>query len=381
MTEQFLQHSSFILYTLFLIIAVTFSLMINALFLRFFKTLGIRNNLDGTIIRWGAMSKPSIGGITFYIMFLLSLASYSILFEPAQDAYQLGFVGLLLSSGTGFLIGLADDAYNTKPWLKFGVQLLSGLILISTGISIHIFSSDLLNYIVTLFWVVGIMNSINMLDNMDGITTIVSIGIILNTIYIIIHNDDIVNMHLLVLIGVLASLVAFLRFNWHPSKMYMGDTGSQFLGVFLATMGIIYFWNDPYSSEAPATGKLLAGTIMTFILPILDTTVVVVNRLSAGRSPFVGGKDHTTHSLALLGLSDTQVSFVFVGLALLSLLMNVLIEEFVGEWNYSASIFFLCYFVILLSFFFYTTRNKKIKSRERLREIKLSQGETSSVQN
>ena len=314
-------------------------------------------------------------------MFLLSLASYSILFEPAQDAYQLGFVGLLLSSGTGFLIGLADDAYNTKPWLKFGVQLLSGLILISTGISIHIFSSDILNYIVTLFWVVGIMNSINMLDNMDGITSIVSIGIILNTIYIIIHNDDIVNMHLLVLIGVLASLIAFLRFNWHPSKMYMGDTGSQFLGVFLATMGIIYFWNDPYSSEAPATGKLLAGTIMTFILPILDTTVVVVNRLSAGRSPFVGGKDHTTHSLALLGLSDTQVSFVFVGLALLSLLMNVIIEEFVGEWNYSASIFFLSYFVILLSFFFYTTRNKKIKSRERLREIKLSQGETSSVQN
>ena len=355
--------------------------MINALFLRFFKTLGIRNNLDGTIIRWGAMSKPSIGGITFYIMFLLSLASYSILFEPAQDAYQLGFVGLLLSSGTGFLIGLADDAYNTKPWLKFGVQLLSGLILISTGISIHIFSNDLLNYIVTLFWVVGIMNSINMLDNMDGITTIVSIGIILNTIYIIIHNDDIVNMHLLVLIGVLASLVAFLRFNWHPSKMYMGDTGSQFLGVFLATMGIIYFWNDPYSSEAPATGKLLAGTIMTFILPILDTTVVVVNRLSAGKSPFVGGKDHTTHSLAILGLSDSQVSFVFVGLALLSLLMNVLIEEFVGEWNYSASIFFLSYFVILLSFFFYTTRNKKIKSRERLREIKLSQGETSIVQN
>lgn len=381
MTEQFLQHSSFILYSLFLIIAVTFSLMINALFLRFFKTLGIRNNLDGTIIRWGAMSKPSIGGITFYIMFLLSLASYSILFEPAQDAYQLGFVGLLLSSGTGFLIGLADDAYNTKPWLKFGVQLLSGIILISTGISIHIFSSDLLNYTVTLFWVVGIMNSINMLDNMDGITSIVSIGIILNTIYIIIYNNDILNMHLLVLIGVLASLIAFLRFNWHPSKMYMGDTGSQFLGVFLATMGIIYFWNDPYSSEAPATGKLLAGTIMTFILPILDTTVVVVNRLSAGRSPFVGGKDHTTHSLAILGLSDSQVSFVFVGLALLSLLMNVLIEEFIGEWNYSASIFFCSYFVILLSFFFYTTRNKKIKSRGRLREIKLSQEETSSVQN
>jgi len=381
MTEQFLQHSSFILYSLFLILAVAFSLLINILFLRFFKTLGIRDNKDGTIIRWGAKSKPSIGGITFYIMFLLSLASYSILFEPAQNTYQLGFVGLLLASGLGFLIGLADDAYNTKPWLKFGVQVLSGVILISTGISIHIFSNDVLNYIVTLFWVVGIMNSINMLDNMDGITTIVSIGIILNTIYLIIHNNDITNMHLLVLIGVLASLIAFLRFNWHPSKMYMGDTGSQFLGVFLAAMGIIYFWNDPYAPVIPATGKLLAATIMTFILPILDTTVVVYNRLSAGRSPFVGGKDHTTHSLALLGLSDSQVSLAYVGLALLSLLMNVLIEEFIGEWTHGYSIFFAAYFVILLSFFFYTTRNKKIKSGERLREIKLNQESTSEVQN
>jgi len=381
MTEQFLQHSSFILYSLFLILAVAFSLLINILFLRFFKTLGIRDNKDGTIIRWGAKSKPSIGGITFYIMFLLSLASYSILFEPAQNTYQLGFVGLLLASGLGFLIGLADDAYNTKPWLKFGVQVLSGVILISTGISIHIFSSDVLNYIVTLFWVVGIMNSINMLDNMDGITTIVSIGIILNTIYLIIHNNDITNMHLLVLIGVLASLIAFLRFNWHPSKMYMGDTGSQFLGVFLAAMGIIYFWNDPYAPVIPATGKLLAATIMTFILPILDTTVVVYNRLSAGRSPFVGGKDHTTHSLALLGLSDSQVSLAYVGLALLSLLMNVLIEEFIDEWTHGYSVFFASYFVILLSFFFYTTRNKKIKSGERLREIKLNQESTSEAQN
>lgn len=381
MTEQFLQHSSFILYSLFFILAVAFSLMINSLFLRFFKTLGIRNNLDGTIIRWGAMSKPSIGGITFYIMFLLSLASYSILFEPAQDAYQLGFVGLLLSSGTGFLIGLADDAYNTKPWLKFGVQLLSGLILISTGISIHIFQSELLNYLFTLFWVVGIMNSINMLDNMDGITSIVSIGIILNTIYRIIHHSDILNMHLLVLMGVLAALVAFLRFNWHPSKMYMGDTGSQFLGVFLATMGIIYFWNDPYTKEVPAVGKLLSCTVMTFILPILDTTVVVVNRLSAGRSPFIGGKDHTTHSLALLGLSDKQVSLVFVGLALLSLLMNVIIEEYIAEWSYSSLLFFAAYFVILLSFFFYTTRSKKIKREEHQPEMKLSREETSPVKN
>ena len=347
--------------------------MINTLFLRFFKTLGIRNNTDGTIIRWGALSKPSIGGISFYILFLLSLASYSILFEPRQDAYQLGFVGLILACGAGFLVGLADDAYNTRPFLKFGIQLLCGVILIATGISIHLFSNNIINYLLTLFWVVGIMNSINMLDNMDGITSTVSLGIIGNTIYRIIHNGDITNMHLLVLIGVFASLIAFLRFNWHPSKMYMGDTGSQFLGVFLAAMGIQYFWNDPYAAEIPATGKLIACTIMTFILPILDTTIVVVNRLSAGRSPFVGGKDHTTHSLALLGLGDGKVALVFVFLATISIVLNVIIEEFLNEWTHLYSFIFGAYFISLLSFFFYTTRNKRLKGRARLREIKINQ--------
>jgi UDP-GlcNAc:undecaprenyl-phosphate GlcNAc-1-phosphate transferase len=79
MTDQILRNSSFILYTLFFASAVVFSLMINILFLRFFKTLGIRNNADGTVIRWGALSKPSIGGITFYIIFLFSLGQ---LFDP-----------------------------------------------------------------------------------------------------------------------------------------------------------------------------------------------------------------------------------------------------------------------------------------------------------
>ncbi len=370
MTNWFVNNASYVLYLVFFIGAVVFSLMINVLFLRFFKTLGIRNQADGTIIRWGALSKPSVGGITFYILFLLSIACYSILFVPGKELYQIGFVGLLLACASGFIIGLADDAYDTKPLLKFGIQFLSGVILISAGIYINIFSSMILNYLITIIWVVGIMNSINMLDNMDGITTIVSIGIIVNTIYRIVHHNDITNMHLLVLMGVLASLIAFLKFNWHPSKMYMGDTGSQFLGVFLATMGIVYFWNDPYTPGTIATGKLVTATLMTFILPILDTTVVVINRLSKGQSPFVGGKDHTTHSLAYLGLSDRQVAWVFIALALCSFSLNIMMEEFLINWSHLLSTLFAAYFIFLLAFFFYTTRNKHVKSRQRLHSIK-----------
>ncbi len=180
-------------------------------------------------------------------------------------------------------------------------------------------------------------------------------------------------MHLLVLIGVLASLLAFLRFNWHPSKMYMGDTGSQFLGVFLAAMGIIYFWNDPYNPNMQISGKLFSITVMTFILPILDTTVVVINRLSKGQSPFIGGKDHTTHSLAYLGLSDRQVAWVFVALALCSFSLNIMIEEFLTDWQHFYTWMFGGYFLFLLVFFFYTTRNKRVKSRQRLHALKMNQ--------
>lgn len=356
MFTEILTRSSYILFSAYFILAIAFSFVINMLFLRFFKTLGIRNNNDGNLIRWSTSAKPSIGGITFYIVFLLSLASYSILFEPSIQMYHLGFVGLIISCAAGFLIGLADDAYDTRPYLKFGVQLLCGIVLVVTGVQIHIFESDVLNIAITLFWVVGIMNSVNMLDNMDGITAIVSIGIIVNTIYRIVFHGDLGNMHLIALLGVLASLVAFLRFNWHPSKIYMGDTGSQFIGVFLATMGIIYFWNDPYAVSAPATGKLFASTIITFILPIVDTTVVVINRMSQGKSPFIGGKDHTTHSLAYLGFNDNQVALIFLALAVISLAGNIIMMEFLKEWSHAYSILFGVWLTLLLSFFFYSTR-------------------------
>ncbi len=375
MHEFIKNYNSLIIYIIFFGIAFIFSVLINGLFLRFFKTLGMRNKSDGTVIRWGTLSKPAVGGITFYIMYLLSMSCYSILFEPTPRLYHYGFVGFLLSCAAGFLIGLADDAYDTRPILKFGIQFLCGIILISTGIYIHLSGVLVIDYLLTIFWVVGIMNSINMLDNMDGITTIVSIGIILNTIYVIVFHRDINNMHLLSLIGVLASLLAFLYYNWHPSSMYMGDTGSQFLGAFLATMGIIYFWNDAYATTSPAQGKLISNAVMTFILPILDTTVVVVNRMGKKQSPFIGGKDHTTHCLAYLGLNDRQVAWVFISLSLCSFSLNVMIHRFLYDWKHFYTISFAGYFLVLLVFFFYTTRNKISKSKERVHAQNYTQSE------
>ena len=106
-----------------------------------------QNTNDGTIIRWGTMSKPAVGGITFYIVFLLAVASYSIFFSPSQVFYNTKFVGLLLSMALGFIIGLADDAYDTKPFLKFFIQISCGAIMYTSGIKINLFPYEMLNFI------------------------------------------------------------------------------------------------------------------------------------------------------------------------------------------------------------------------------------------
>lgn len=343
-------------YGLFFGLSVLFSFLINSLFLKFVKTLGMRNK-DDTIIRWGTQSKPAVGGFSFYIIFLLSIIIYSVFFDSSQVFLSKQFIGILLASMLGFLIGLADDAYNTRPFLKFSTQVTCGVILLVTGTSINLSYLPVLNYVITIIWVVGIMNSLNMLDNMDGITSTVSISIILSALAVMLFHHEYDSVYFMILLGVMAALLAFLYFNWHPSKMYMGDTGSQFLGVFLAAIGIRYLWNaDPPTGDL-ISAKNLFLPIIVFIMPIIDTTTVVINRLGRGQSPFVGGKDHTTHALAYLGLSDSQVTLVFWVLTLISLILVVIMEQFLGEWTHNYTYLFSGYFLSMFGIFFYAARS------------------------
>ncbi|MEO8146189.1 MAG: MraY family glycosyltransferase [Bacteroidia bacterium] len=331
--------------------------------------MGTKNNSEGTIIRWGTTSKPAIGGISFYILFLASVASYSVFFTPIEAAqnYNPQFVGLLLSMALGFLVGLADDAYNTRPILKLLIQVACSLALIFSGIYIHISQYDYINYALTIIWVVGIMNSINMLDNMDGITSVVSISIMVSIILMIIMEHDYNNIHLIIVTGVLGSLIGFLYFNWHPSKMYMGDTGSQFLGIFLSAMGILYFWNDFYHPRAAIiVSRQFLIPIIAFLLPIIDTTIVVVKRLARKQSPFVGGKDHTTHSLAYLGFTDRQVALIFAVVAGNSVFLVTYIKRYIAVWSWEFTAIFIGYIVVLLSaFFYFVNRNKLYREKQK----------------
>ena len=352
-----------LVYLLFFIGALVFSLILNKLLLKFSSNLGIRGNHE-TLVRWSTQSKPSVGGIAFYVVFLLSITilpfvlGTTVLKDPK-------FMGLVVACTLAFLMGLADDAYNTKPLLKFSVQILCGLVLLFSGVVIHLFSSMLLNQLFTLFWVVGMMNSLNMLDNMDGITTSVSITILLTALALSKINPQMNNpLGIVLLVTVTGTLAGFLYYNWNPSKLFMGDTGSQFLGAFLAGIGIIYFWNSNDLLGNTYPSRQFCISIMTFIIPICDTSIVVINRLSKGNSPFVGGKDHTTHHLSYWGLSDRKVALFFAFISAIAMGITVFMTTLGANWGLLQFLICGAFFLAVFGFLFFVTKTTSPPSKK-----------------
>jgi UDP-GlcNAc:undecaprenyl-phosphate GlcNAc-1-phosphate transferase len=345
---------------LFFLGVLLFSILVNNIMLRFVKNLGIRN-VDETTIRWSSDVKPALGGLTFFIMFLLSIILHSFIFSYEGSSIDFKFTGIVGATALGFLMGLSDDAYDTRPVLKFSTQVLCGLILIYSGTYINIFESNLLNYSLTIFWVVALMNSINMLDNMDGITTIVSLVVSFAILVLMINNNDTSSVGTTIVIGLLASLLGFLYFNWHPAKMYMGDTGSQFLGVLLAALSISYLWNPVTTDEFSISRQLLIP-LLCFIVPIVDTMTVTIKRLRKGNSPFVGGKDHTTHHLAYLGFSEKQVASIIALISIFSGVLAVLIITWITKWTYWYTFIFASYFILVFTLLFFIAQKNTNKS-------------------
>ncbi len=338
--------------SLLFLAALGFSILINRIFLKFSKNLGIRN-IDDKVIRWNTTSKPAFGGISFFIVFLLVLTVGPYLFNGFLLASNLKLIGILIACAVGFLIGLTDDAYNTNPAFKSIGQALCAIILITTGNSIDVFDINWINYIFTFIWVVGLMNSINMLDNMDGVTTIASISSLVAMLLVLVIFQEFQTFYFILIIGLIGALLGFLFFNWNPSKMYMGDTGSQFLGISLAALSINILWN--YTDQGTVESKQFLLPLLAFLVPISDTTTVVINRLSRGTSPFVGGKDHTTHHLSYLGFSDQSVALIVLGIGLISNVI-LLIALTIEKWSHLFTILFSIYAILILVSLFLVTK-------------------------
>jgi len=350
---------SFLFATLFAC-CLLFTVILNSILLKFLRTLGTKNQPGKVMVRWGAQSKPAIGGISFFIAFLLTLVAGAIIAED-QILSNLQLIGWVLAASLAFITGLWDDAFNTNPLLKFIAQSLCALILISSGTSIELFDLDILNYALTFIWIIGLMNSINMLDNMDAITTIVSLFILVFFQLVLALQGHISSYLMVVFLGLTATLLGFLVHNWHPSKLYMGDSGSQFLGLVLGAGAIHLCWNYPFSSPEIVDPRNIILPAVVFLLPIADTTLVSVNRILHKRSPFVGGRDHSTHNFSYLGMRDDFVAVSYSFFSMIQIVLAMGLVLFITEWTISWTLVYSAYIAFFIfTLFFIARKNMKL---------------------
>ncbi len=282
-----------------------FTLLMVYILLGFAQSLGIRSKND-VHVRWSNTAKPSLGGIAIFISVFLAVVVYSIS-HPGENIFsEPKFVFFFIGSCLAFFMGLADDAFNTRPLLKLSTQIMCGILLVLADTMIPISGNYILDGFLTIIWVVGLMNSLNMLDNMDGITASITITILLILMaFCLIFCCLVYDIHSFIVIGLLGSLSGFLWVNRPPSKLFMGDSGSQLVGFAIAFYTVHFIWQFEHHSPLPIWVKTYV-LMMILAIPFIDTFTVVFNRIRSKQSPAKGGKDHTTHHMVYAGHSEKQ---------------------------------------------------------------------------
>jgi len=247
--------------------------------------------------RWHTRPTALMGGIGVFASFTLSVIAFG-----AIDGFVSASVyaaGLVM-----FGIGLIDDLKEVKPIVKLLAQIACSFVLIFHGFT---FGGGLLAWAgipLTFIWVIGITNAINLLDNMDGlaggISTIIAI---ISGILGLLNNQYSLALMAFAIAG---ATLGFLVYNFKPARIFMGDSGSLFLGFSLSFLSIAVQGKLGSSSAV----LMLLVPIGLMALPIMDTTLVTIKRIAAGRRIDQGGRDHTSHRLVALGLSEKKAVIV-----------------------------------------------------------------------
>lgn len=229
---------------------------------------------------------PLMGGAAIYLAFIAAL------FFFGERGYVNEVIGIFIGATLVSLVGALDDNWGLGSYAKLAVQVAAAGILILSGVQVRLFS-PVVDISLTVLWVVGITNAFNLLDNMDGLSGgVAMIGAAFFTLLAAMSDQYLVGVLAAALCGACAG---FLVYNWNPAHIFMGDTGSLFLGFLLAAVGI----KLRFPMNSPSITWLIP--VMVLGLPIFDTTLVFISRLRRGKNPLTAaGKDHISHRLARL---------------------------------------------------------------------------------
>ncbi len=233
---------------------------------------------------------PYLGGVVIYISFLLAL---SITFDFNEKV-----LGITLAGSILVIVGLFDDMQAVTPGIKFLGQLIAIVVLLKAGIRIELIALPAwLNVPLTILWIAGIINAVNIIDIMDGLATGVAFfASLILAIVSLLNGNTMIAILTLALAG---SLLGILRFNFHPAQIYLGDTGSMFIGLMLGSLTMIgsYTSHNHLGFVAPL---LILG------VPIFDMLFVMYLRQRKGISMFLGSKDHYALRCLKAGMTVRQ---------------------------------------------------------------------------
>ena len=252
---------------------------------------------------------PRIGGIAIVISFFCSITVGYILLGTQLHESIAYLAGLCISAMVIFMVGIWDDLWTLTAREKMVGQVAAALILVPFGFVIRRLNLPFVGTIdvgwqvgvsLTVFWVVGIVNTINFIDGMDGLAAGVTV-----TIAAALFIVSVMNNHLLMAIVCLivaGSALGFLRYNFHPASIFMGDCGAMFLGLALAAVSVRVM----FQSSSPTTISFVP--VLIFGVPIADTTWAIMRRLRKRESPFHADSFHTHHRLFDIGLTQRRVA-------------------------------------------------------------------------
>jgi len=225
-------------------------------------------------------------------------------------------MGIFIGSSLILVLGIVDDITDVSPWIKLGGQVIVALLTIRFGISIQFLTNPFgdiiglshLSIPITVLWIVGMINAVNLLDGLDGLASGVTAVSSLMLVIVAFHTGQ--TESALIAIALLGSCIAFLNYNFSPAQIFMGDSGSMFLGYILATVSIMGVL------KSTATFSILIPFLILGV-PISDTIFSIIRRLRNKKPVFSPDTEHFHHRLLSIGLTPKQVSIFCYGLTLL----------------------------------------------------------------
>lgn len=256
--------------------------------------------------------KPLMGGFAIVCAFIGSLLLFAWGDAPRPLIAILGGAAFLA------IVGLIDDRYELGIRAKMLAQVIAALAIIAAGVQISLFKTPLLDVPLTILWIVTLTNAVNFLDNMDGLAA--GLSSIAAAYFLLIAYTQGLPFVSALAAALLGSAVGFLVFNFNPASTFMGDMGSMVLGFVLAVLGI----ELTFAHKPPSVTWMVPPLVLA--LPLFDICLVVFTRISEGRSPGQAGKDHTSHRLMSLGLTQRKTLALLYGACLLFGALGLLVS-------------------------------------------------------